>query len=37
MDQKAGQPGQALLQHIRVRPAAPRMEGSPEIPPAVPS
>lgn len=37
MDQKAGPPGQVLLQHIRVRPTAPRMEGSPEIPPAVPS
>lgn len=35
MDQKAGQPGQVLLQHIWVRPTAPRTEGFPEIPPTV--
>lgn len=33
MDQKAGQPGQVLLQHIWVRPTAPRMEGFPKSPP----
>ena len=33
MDQKAGQAGRVLLQHVQVRPTAPRTEGFPEIHP----